>query len=200
VAEDDRVTLYLPQTVIVGILNNADGTPADGRVIFTPSEGVTYGNVVIPRTGIVGVLDSQGRLVTQALEGFSILPTDVGLDEGDSDEGPVTSDAFYVVTLDLVGQRIQEFRARVPTTTTATDSQALAASAGLSLLSLGEFVACQAMVGATVTGTGIAGSTTVESFDHVANTLTLSALTTGAVDGVTLTGCIDLPTLMDGSL
>jgi hypothetical protein len=177
---------------IGGRLARADGTPQSGTITAKANEQVVLaGGALTTADPIVGALDARGRITGQAQRALEVTANDA------SGESPIGS--FYTFTLQTVGG-FAEFRAVVSITATATDPNATADAAGLSVLTLGDLVAAASMVGQPVTGSGVAPSTTVSGFDPVANTLTLSAPTTGPIQGATVGGVADILDLLAAAL
>ena len=140
---------------------------------------------------IRGMFDSSGRLASVYGGGLDLAASDL----------LVPASTAYEFRIAAPGVLDVRFVAPIKSGQTATDVN-LTVAADLVTLSLNNFLASPAMLGAAVTGTAFQAGTVVSAIDTVANTVTLSlpALAAGAVAQATFTNAVDFRTLALGYL
>ena len=184
---------------------NADGSPASGTVCATPNshlENFDPGGEPQTMEPVCGLLDPNGRLVSQSYQSLVIAATD--------DPGTIPIGASYTFTIKLDGQDLVEFSSPLPSdpqswpstpppscsddsATTVTDSPTIA---------LVDLLASPTMVGAQVMGPAISGTAHVLSANRGTNTITIdaNATETGAGGVIIEGGCFPLTTLWANAL
>jgi hypothetical protein len=147
----------------------SDGSPASGWLCARPNTTAILGDDYFPADDVCGFFDDAGRLVAQRLGPFVLLASD------DAGIAPVV---IYTFTLFLDGQSVFEWQATVPHAPDVAVDESNGSTpdaSDLHTVLLSDLVASNTMVGATVAGTGIGGSTTITAVDEIANTITLAA-------------------------
>ena len=178
---------------VQGILLGPDGEPATGTICATPSAPATNGATSYPAAPLCGLLDLDGRVVAQGYGALDILATD--------DEGTVPETLGYIFDVQIDGEDLYEFTSIVPAASTADEAHGSADGSGPTptLITLADLVASEAMIGRTITGDGISGSSSVVAFDPVANTITIADDVIGGYSGnmnVTIGGAVSIVALM----
>jgi hypothetical protein len=192
---------------IEGLYSNADGTTSTGTITATPNSALVDltedSTQDQTRAPIVGIIDELGRIAAQDGLAFVLNATD--------DEGTLPIGASYTFTLTLDGEQIVEFSSPVPHNPTSfgglfpkecVDTLAQTTE-GSNVITLVNLLAASSMIGATVTGSHFATSTTITAVDALANTITViaNATSTGVDDTLTIAGgCIPFSTLQANAL
>ncbi len=140
---------------------------------------------------VKGTFDSSGRLTSVWGGGIDLVATDLLTP-------PTGAYQFQIIAPSVPDVA---FIAPVKAGATATDVN-LSVAADLVTLTLNNFVASAAMLGATVTGLSFQAGTVVTAIDTVANTVTLSlpALAAGPIVQATFSDVLDFRTLALGYL
>jgi hypothetical protein len=181
-----------PSVAIGGRLVRAGGEPQSGTITAKANEAIHLADGSLwTASPVAGRFDADGRIVSTVGWPLTLVANDAG--------GEAPTDSFYTFTLHTVGG-FAEFRAVVSVAAVATDTQAFAPGAGLSVVYLGDLVAADTMVGHPITGIGIPPGATVLDLDPEANMLTISALTTADVSGATVGGTAHILDLLAAAL
>jgi hypothetical protein len=100
--------LSLTTITITGTFTRPNGDPDQGTITATLSEVIQNGTTIIEPTPILGTLNSEGKLVNEALGAFTLYAND------DAATTPAGSEDTFVLQLD--NAPVRSFSAVVPHT------------------------------------------------------------------------------------
>jgi hypothetical protein len=171
---------------VQGTVLNADGSAAEGFILLRPTdESVDLMNLISSQS-IAGTFDSQGRIC--ALNGLAL--------EVLSSDEPSPTGVQYICTLSLSGQIVREFNIVVSLNATSNDAHA-SLTMSSNIITLGDLIACDAMIGQYISGYGISSNATVTAYDAMLNTIAISAsANTTGISTVTIGGVLDFTTVV----
>lgn len=180
---------------------NADGSQAAGVICVKPDTANALTPIVNSGAPVCGMLDVQGRLVSQAVD----TPLTVwASDDTYGDDVPFNT--IYICQANIVGQEYFEFQAYVPKASTAIE---LAAKTSLMspTVTLTTLIAGAAMLGQPIVGDNWPADTIVIAFSGIYNTVTLgdsgmnpvNATSSGECEA-TIGGCVNWDTLVENQL
>lgn len=170
------------QVAIEGQFTNPDGSPASGTVCLTPNSRLVNGEDIQSEAPICGVLEAQGRIVSQGYQALVVSATD--------DEGTTPVGASYTVTLQVNGQEVVEFATPVSEDFGPCHDVLATTSETEPTIVLVGLIASPSMVGATLTGNNFDGAQEIISVDPGANMVTVNtdASATGVDGAIVITG------------
>lgn len=190
--------MSLTQITIGGRWTLPSGGGSQGQVVLTLSATLRNGTTEVSPASIPGTFDPSGRVCSPGL--FPLI-----VDA--NDDAPTTPPgSSYEIDLTIDGTQLETFEAVISHLATAVDSAGVTATS--TTITLGNLLASPTMVGQTITGTDIPGSTTVTGYAFVpsgagaVNTLTISNPATGSHSGASFTigGVVDLGALVPSVL
>lgn len=91
---------------ITGSFERPNGEPAQGSIVATLSETIQNGTEIVEPNPVMGVLNGEGKLVSESLQPFTLAAND------DTDTTPVGSTYTFLVELDTAP--VRSFTATVP--------------------------------------------------------------------------------------
>ena len=179
---------------IQGLFIDSSESPAQGQITARPSQAVSAGARLYSADPARGIINVSGQLCDQGLQAFNLWATD---DSVSPSEPPLD----YTFSLRISGQALQEFRAYVPGSSTAPETNGSTTS-GSAIIHLSDLLASSSMVGGSISGANIPNGATVTDYDDIANTLTLSlpATATGSGLAFVVPGAILLASLMEDAV
>lgn len=154
---------------IQGAWVNPDGAMPAGTVQFTPSAPTVNGTQEVSGSPVSGQLVN-GALLAQTGYDLQIFAND--------DEATIPAGTFYTVSVRISGAPIVEFEVVVSESSTAVDAGAQITS-GSESVTLVDLIASTAMVGQSISGSGIPGGATVTAVTPGSQVITISVPATG---------------------